>query len=497
VSSSPRTPGTGAGTAAQRVVVVGADAAGMSAAHQALRTARARGHEIAVTVFERTSHTSYSACGIPYLVAGDVAGADLLVARTAAEHRAAGVDLRLGVEVVGLDVVARTVIVRDLRTGERARHPYDDVVLATGAAPRVPPWALDEDGGPVAGVRAVKDLYDGAAWLGMLDAALAGPRPVRGVVVGGGYIGLEMAEAFVRRGLETTLVTRREVMGTLDPDLGARVRAALEEAGVTVRIGADVDGLDTGPDGRVTCVSAGDERFEGDLVALGLGARPRSELAAAAGLSLGERGGLEPDDRQRVADGVWAAGDCCEHLERHGGLRVFVPLGTHANKQGRVAGENLAGGRPPEAMARFGGVLGTAITRFVANGVHVEVARTGPTTEQARATGREVASLVTESTTASGYMPEAAPMAVKVVADAVTRRLLGVQIVGGPGSAKRIDTAAAAIWLHARVDDVARMDLSYAPPFSPVWDPVQIACRRLADRLDRPADAGRQGRPGG
>ncbi|MFN0284816.1 MAG: FAD-dependent oxidoreductase [Kineosporiaceae bacterium] len=481
----------------QRVVVVGADAAGMSAAHQALRTARARGHGIALTVFERTSHTSYSACGIPYWVAGDVNGGDRLVARTAAQHRAAGIDLRLGVEVIGLDPGARTVTAHDLRTGERSTHAYDDVVLATGAAPRVPPWAVAEDGGPVGGVRAVKDLDDGAAWLAMLgdvtdrrspSGVALGPdgRPVRGVVVGGGYIGLEMAEAFARRGLATTLVTRHEVMGSLDPDLGARVRAALEKAGVTVRVGVDVDALSTGADGRVACVSAGDERFEGHLVALGLGVRPRTGLAAAAGLPLGAHGGLLPDDRQRVADGVWAAGDCCEHLERHGGLRVYVPLGTHANKEGRVAGENLAAGRPADAMVRFGGVLGTAITRFAANGVHLEIARTGPTTEQARATGREVASLVTESTTASGYMPEAAPIAVKVLADPATRRLLGVQIVGGPGAGKRIDTAAAALWLGADLDDVAGMDLSYAPPFSPVWDPVQIACRRLADRLGRP-----------
>jgi NADPH-dependent 2,4-dienoyl-CoA reductase/sulfur reductase-like enzyme len=154
-----------------------------------------------------------------------------------------------------------------------------------------------------------------------------------------------------------------------------------------------------------------------------------------------------------------------------------VPLGTHANKQGRVAGENLAGG-----SATFGGVLGTAITQFSADGAHVEVGRTGPTTEQATDAGDEIVSLVTESTTVAGYMPQAEPIAVKVLArpDA---RLVGVQIVGGRGSAKRVDTAAAALWFGARVEDVAGMDLSYAPTFSTVWDPVQIACRRLADRL--------------
>jgi NADPH-dependent 2,4-dienoyl-CoA reductase/sulfur reductase-like enzyme len=156
---------------------------------------------------------------------------------------------------------------------------------------------------------------------------------------------------------------------------------------------------------------------------------------------------------------------------------VYVPLGTHANKQGRVAGENLAGGD-----TRFGGVLGTAVTQFVAGGVHVEVGRTGPTTEQASADGREVVSLVTESTTTSGYMPQATPIAVKVLARP-DGTLVGVQIVGGPGSAKRIDTAAVALWHHDTAEAVAGMDLAYAPPFSPVHDPVQIAGRRLADRL--------------
>ncbi|MBI4944039.1 MAG: FAD-dependent oxidoreductase [Actinobacteria bacterium] len=480
----------------------------MSAAHQALRTARAAGVDLRVVALERTAHTSYSACGIPYWVAGDVEDGDRLVARTAQEHRAAGIDLRLGVEAVALDVAARTVTGVDVATGARATWEYDDVLLATGAAPVVPPWALDADGRFVPGVRAVKDLDDGAAWVAMLDDA-----PRRGVVVGGGYIGLEMAEAFARKGLTTTLVTRREVMGTLDPDMGARVREAVERAGVTVRVGEDVGSLSVGPDGRVACVSAvptgsgttgsdaagpvAGERFEGDVVALGLGARPRSELAVAAGVAVGDFGGVLTDDRQRalgpdgaVLPGVWAAGDCCEHVERHGGRRVYVPLGTHANKQGRVAGENIgrsAAGDPEGGTgggpARFGGVLGTAITRFAANGVHVEIGRTGPTTQQALEAGRDVASLVTESTTASGYMPEASPIAVKVLAEKGSRLLLGLQIVGGPGSAKRVDTAAAAIWLHASVDDVAAMDLSYAPPFSPVHDPVQIACRRLAERM--------------
>lgn len=466
--------------AARRLVVVGADAAGMSAAHQAIRTARARGAGLDVVVLDSGHHTSYSACGIPYWIAGDVDSGDDIVARTAADHRAAGIDLRLGTTATQLDTEGRTVT-----TDSGDVLPYDDLVLATGAAPLVPDWARGPGGDLVPGVLPVKTPDDGQAWLDLLLAGVPGDdgrvRPRTAVVVGGGYIGIEMAEAMVRRGLETTIVTRGELMSTLDEDMGARLRAEVEKAGVRTFCGGYVDGLDTHPDGRVRCVRADGHEMEADVVALATGVRPRSELGERAGLPVGRSGGYLPDPRQRLADGVWAAGDCVEPVTRTHGNRVFVPLGTHATKQGRVAGTNLAGGD-----ATFEGVIGTAITRFVASGVHVEVGRTGPTAAQLAALGVETRSLVTESTTASGYMPEAAPIAVKVTAEAAgpaRGRVVAVQIVGGPGAAKRIDTAASAIWFGATVGDVAGMDLSYAPPFSPTWDPVQIACRRLADRL--------------
>jgi len=465
----------------ERVLVLGADGAGMSAAHQSLRMAARAGRRLEVVVLERSGHTSYSACGLPYWLAGDVASGDALVARTAAEHRERGIDLRLGAEAVAIDLDRRRVSVRC--DGATAEEPFDQLVIATGARAAVPPWALAADGAPVPGVRALRTLDDGAAWLATLAGA-AGRPPRTGVVAGGGYIGLETAEAFLRRGLDTTLVTRGEVMGSLDPDMGVRVREELVKAGVTVLHGTEVDGVHVGAGGMVAAVLAGAHRLPADVVALGLGAVPNSGIAAAAGLPVGSFGGLLPDARQQVADGVWAAGDCCESTERHGGRRVYVPLGTHANKQGRVAGENLAGGD-----ARFEGVLGTAITGFTAGGVHVEIGRTGPTLAQAAEVGADIVSLVTESSTSAGYMPQASPIAVKVLADRRSRRLIGMQIVGGPGSGKRIDTAAAAIWGGMTVDDVAAMDLSYAPPFSPVFDPVQIACRRTADLLDGAAPA--------
>ncbi|MDQ6526188.1 FAD-dependent oxidoreductase [Nocardioides sp. LHD-245] len=466
-----------------RIVVVGADAAGMSAAHTALRAAARAGREIGVTVVEATGHTSYSACGIPYWIAGDVPQGEDLVARSAQEHRAAGIDLRLGSRAVALDSERRRVRVEGPAGTDELE--YDELVLATGAAPIVPDWARAADGGLVEGVHPVKNLDDGAVWTELLTGAAevgAADRPTRAVVVGGGYIGLEMAEALIRRGLSTTLVTRSRVMSSLDADLGAEIEDGMVAGGVALRTGRTIDRLETtaGPSGvRVSgVVTDTGERLAADVVVLAIGVEPATSLGAAAGLSLGDDGGYLPDPGGRVAPGIWAAGDCCEVTHRLTGRRTFLPLGTHANKLGRVVGDNLLGGD-----RCFGGALGTAITRFVAGGVHLEIARTGLSSVTAADAGYDVVALVTSGTTASGYMPEAEPIHTKVIADRATRRLLGVQIVGGPGSAKRIDAAAAALWGGLDVDDLAGMDLAYAPPFATVWDALQIAARRLADRL--------------
>ena len=457
----------------ERLVVVGGDAAGMSAAHQALRSASRHGTDLEVVAFERTGRTSYSACGIPYWVAGDLDDPHELVARSPDQHRAMGVDLRTDATVEVVDLDRREVRARV--GGVEQVVGFDRLVLATGARPVVPDWARSDAGGLVPGVLPVKSWDDGLAWLDLMAAARP---PARAVVVGAGYIGLEMAEALVRRGYPVTLLELGEVMPTLDADLGARVREQLVAAGVDVRVGRAVDGLTRRADGRVDGVVVGDEALPADLVVLALGVRPAADLGAKAGLATGDRGGYLPDDGQQVADGVWAAGDCCESVHRVTGARAFVPLGTHANKQGRVAGENAAGGR-----ARFAGVLGTAITRFEAGGVCVEVARTGLGQTEAARLGLDVAAYVSAGKTASAYMPEYRPMTTKLVAERGTRRLLGGQIVGGTGAGKRVDTIATALWGGLTVDDLASADLAYAPPFATVWEAVQLAARRLADRM--------------
>jgi NADPH-dependent 2,4-dienoyl-CoA reductase/sulfur reductase-like enzyme len=447
----------------RRVLIVGADAAGMSAASQALR--RARRGALEVVAFERGHHASYSACGIPYWVAGDVDDADTLIARSAAEHRANGIDLRLRTEVTGIDLDTRTVTAAELDGGTSYQVGFDDLVLATGAVPVRP----DLPGVGAPGIYGVQTLDDGAAVL----AGLAG-RPRRAVVVGGGYIGIEMAEAMVRRGLAVTMVDRApEPMTSLDPDMGALVREAMEGMGIAVLTDTLVTGFETGPGDRVSAVVTGGGTLPADLVVLGLGVRPATELAGAAGLPLGEHGGVLTDLRMRVPGhaGVWAGGDCVEVLHRVSHRRVHVALGTHANKQGRVIGTNLGGG-----YATFPGVVGTAVSKVC----DLEVGRTGLREDEARAAGFEPVSVRVRSTTRAGYFPGAVPITVKMIAERGTGRLLGAQLVGREGSGKRVDVCAVALWNEMTVEEMIGLDLGYAPPFSPVWDPVLVAARKAA-----------------
>ena len=455
-------------------MVIGADAAGMSAAHQALRTAGSRGVDIEVVVLERTRDTSYSACGIPYLVAGLVDSTDDLTARSAEQHRAMGVDLRMGTTAVGIDLDRRSVTIDSVETGGGTLG-FDQLVLATGAEPVVPPWAVDADGSPVPGVRAVKTLDDARYWLDTVVGHRGATR--RAVVVGGGYVGLEMAEAALGRGYQTTLITRTRLMSNLDPEMSERIEQGVRDAGVTLVTGSVVESLEIGAADVKTLHTHDGQEFDADLVMLGIGVTPSVRLGVQAGLPVGEYGGYRTDDHQRLADGVWAAGDCCEVYDRVRGANAFLPLGTHANKQGRVCGYNVAG-----VPRRFAGALGTAITRFQSGATYLEISRTGLSTRQAVDAGFRPMSLVTDSSTASGYMPESAPIAIDVIADGPTRRLLGVQIVGGRSAGKRIDTAAAALWGEMTVDDLAEMDLAYAPPFATVWEAIQLAARRLAER---------------
>ena len=451
----------------ERLVVIGGDAAGMSAASQARKLKGP--DELEILAFERGHHTSFSACGIPYFVGEIVDDIDALIVRKPDEFRERqSIDVRIRHEVTGIDLDGRRVHVRDLEGGRDLEEGFDQLLIATGAQPIRPPLpGVDSEG--VFGVQVLGDGLD-------IERFIESEHPKNAVVVGGGYIGLEMAEALVMRGLKVTLVELApQPMSALDPDMGQLVTKALEGLGITVKTGEGVSAFEA-ESGAVKRVITDSGEFDADIVVLGLGARPNSELAEKAGVPIGLSGGIKVDRRMRTEiDGVWAAGDCTEKFHLVSRRPVAIALGTHANKEGRAAGINIGGG-----YETFPGVVGTAVTKVCG----IEVARTGLKESEAEDAGFEFLTATTDSTTRAGYFPGTSDIKTKLIVEKRSGRLLGAQILGEEGAAKRIDVFAIALWNEMTVDDMLNMDLSYAPPFAPVWDPVLIAARKAWEKVE-------------
>jgi NADPH-dependent 2,4-dienoyl-CoA reductase/sulfur reductase-like enzyme len=447
----------------ERLVVIGADAAGMSAASQARR--RRGPDELEIIAFEQGNYTSYSACGIPYYVGGVVEDLERLVVRSPETFRVKqDIEVRMRHRVTNLNLDDRTVTARILEDDGESREGFDHLLITSGAIPVRP----ELEGIDSRGIFGVQILDDGRAIYETLEIK----RPKSAVIVGGGYIGLEMAEAFKQRDLDVTVVEMADQpLSTLDPDMGSLVAQAMRSMGIEVYTNEKVEAFE-GEDGWVKAVITKERTLSAEIVVLGLGVRPNSTLAEAAGVPLGPSGAIAVDKRMRTGkDGVWSAGDCAEKFHRVSRSPVAIALGTHANKEGRVAGINLGGG-----SATFPGVLGTAVSKVC----DTEIGRTGLNESEASAAGFEWDSVVVDSTTRAGYFPGAAPIRTKLVFERGPERLLGAQIVGREGAAKRIDVLATALWNEMTVDELVNLDLSYAPPFSPVWDPVLIAARRAA-----------------
>jgi NADPH-dependent 2,4-dienoyl-CoA reductase/sulfur reductase-like enzyme len=353
-----------------------------------------------------------------------------------------------------------------LDTGSEFLEPFDQLLIATGALPVRP----DVPGVDAEGILGVNTLQSGIKARELVDRE----NPRRAVIVGGGYIGLEMAEACLLRGMEVSLVEQApQVMGTLDPDMGALVSEALRERGAKLYLEESLEAFETEA-GHVRAVVTDRRTLPADIVVLGMGVRPNSGLAEAAGLSLGPKKAVHVDRRMQTdVEGVWAAGDCAESFHILTGRPFYIALGTVANKHGRIAGKNIAGGD-----AQFGGVMGTAVTKICA----VEVARTGLQKKELREIGWEFVSETIKSHTRANYYPGGGPIHVKLLADPKSGRLLGGQIVGHEGAAKRIDIVAAALHAGFTAEQASELDLSYAPPYSPLWDPVLIAARQLAKK---------------
>ena len=439
---------------AERLIVIGGCAAGMSAAAKAKRTQR----DLEVVVFERGSFISYAACGMPYLLAGDISDYRDLIVRTPEQMRKQSVDVRINCEVTEVDAEARSVTVRDRDEGREISIGYDQLVIATGARAAFPPIEHTQ----LEGVFGLRSLESGLA----VHRFLAERTPNRAVIIGGGYIGVEMAETFRRLDIDTTMLIRsgKVLRTTLDEEIRKPVEAELERHGV--EIVKDVPVSFEG-EGQLAAVVTEDSRYPCDIALVGAGAAPNTELAHAAGVRLGLTGAIATDASMRTnVPGIFAAGDCAEALHLVTGKPAYLPLGSTANKQGRVAGENAAGG-----AARFGGIVGTMVVRCF----DLAVATTGLTTADAQQAGFKVEGTTIQAKDISHYFPGAEDIHVRLVADAATGRLLGGQIIGSRRVAKRIDVLATALHNRMTIAELSQLDLSYAPPFAPVWDPILVA----------------------
>jgi NADPH-dependent 2,4-dienoyl-CoA reductase/sulfur reductase-like enzyme len=468
-------------------VVVGGDAAGLSAASKYRREAPDRD----VVVFEKGDWVSYAQCGMPYFVKGDVDSMTDLLSLSPEAARERGIDLRRRHEVTAVDPDAKTVTVRS--EDGTFEQPYGDLLVATGARARSAPVPGTDRSGAftlhsmddTAALRAF--LVDEAeaeeiASVDYVDADYVreyGARdpPETAAIVGGGYVGVEMAEAFAAHDLDVHLFQRPEqLLRPFGEAAGDLVAEKLREHGVTVHLGTEVEAL-TGDDGALSGIEYDGGRLDADVAVVGIGVRPNTDLLEGSGVELGDSGAVEIDEHGRTnREHVYAAGDCAEMRHAVTGDADWVPLGLTANRAGRAIGQTVAGDPEP-----VGDIAGTAAVKAF----ELECGRTGILDhERARDAGFDPVSETVTAGSRSGYYPGNEDTTVTLTADRETGRLLGGSIAGEDRAAVRIDTVATALESDLTVPEVERLDLAYAPPFSPVWDPVLVAAKVLASDLD-------------
>jgi NADPH-dependent 2,4-dienoyl-CoA reductase/sulfur reductase-like enzyme len=458
------------------LVAVGGSDAGISAALRAREVAP----DAEVTVIAADAFPNFSICGIPYYVSGEVTHWQNLAHRTRAALEAAGMSLRLDTTARRVDVAARKLVVTG-PDGAEDVIGYDQLLIGTGAVPVRPPIAGLGELGPSDGVHLLHSMGDTFALMRTLEDT----GPSSAVIVGAGYIGLEMADALTTRGIAVTQIEQLpEVLPTVDPELGALVHAELARREVRVLTGTGVRAITNAPAGHggrlaVESVAASGEPVTcfADLVLVVVGVRPDTELAVSAGATLGPRGAIAVDRTMRTGlPGIFAAGDCVVTHHRLLG-ETYLPLGTTAHKQGRVAGENACGGH-----REFAGSLGTQVVKIFGQAA----ARTGLRDHEARAAGFDPVTVGAEADDHKAYYPGSHRIAMRVTGDRQTGRLLGLQLAGSKDAeiAKRVDIAATAIFHGMTVDGLSDLDLSYTPPLGSPWDAIQIGAQAWTRQAD-------------
>jgi len=438
-----------------KLIIVGGVAGGASAAARARRLSE----DAEILLIERGPDVSFANCGLPYHIGGVISERDKLLVTTPQLLRERfRLDVRTRTEVEAIDRHGKIVRVRDLTTGRVYEEGYDKLILAPGAAPIRPPTP----GADLPNVFTLRNLADTDRIKRVVDGKIE-----RAVIVGAGFIGLELAENFVHRGVATTLLDRnQQVLPPFDPEMTTPLVAALAEKGVEVLLGQTAEAISTGPDGMTVTLTSGDTRTA-QLVVLGIGVRPENKLAVQAGLDVGPRGGVCVNEYLQTSDpDIFAVGDVIETTEFVTGERTQVPLAGPANRQGRIAADNVFGRK-----SKYRGTQGTAILGFFGT----TAAMTGLSEKALKRLGKPYRKVYVHPAHHAGYYPGAEGMSLKVIFDPETGKLLGAQGVGGAGVDKRIDVLAVAVQAGMTVFDLEEMELCYAPQFGSAKDPVNMA----------------------
>ena len=439
-----------------KVVIIGGVAGGASAAAR-LRRLDERAE---IIVFERSGFVSYANCGLPYYIGGTIAEKRELTLQTPESFwNRFRIRVKTKHEVLAIDPAAKTVAVKDLSTGKTFTESYDKLVLSPGAMPTRPPLpGIDSE--RVFSLRTVEDTL-------RIHDYVRREKPQSAVLVGGGYIGIEVAENLRELGLDVTSVQRpKQLMNTLDYDMATFVHAKLREKGIRLELGRSVSGFEE-RDGQILTLIDGQDPLPADLVLLAIGVTPDSGLAKQAGLALGIKGSIVVNDRMETSvPDIYAVGDAVEVKHAVTGRDALIALAGPANKQGRIAADNICG-----LDRRYRGSQGSSIIKVF----DLTVASTGLAEKAAASAGIDADCVVLSPGSHASYYPGARPMTMKVVFEKQTFRLLGAQIAGGEGVDKRIDVLAVALHAGMRADELKDLDLAYAPPYSSAKDPVNMA----------------------
>lgn len=441
-----------------KILIVGGDAAGMSAAMQMVRNSS--GHEI--TVLEKGGVYSYGQCGLPYVISGKIESTDELIARTQSTFKDKyGIDARVFHEVQKVDTENKMVSGLNHSNGESFSLPYDRLLIATGVSSVIPKW----EGVTLPGIFSLKTIPDAKAIMNYLE------KEVKNVtVIGGGYIGLEMAESFAELGKKVTIIERNEQLAKIfDTDMAELIHEEAVKQNIELKMSESVEAF--GGSDHVESVKTDKGEYETDLVLVAVGVKPNTSFLEGTGIKTSVNGAIQVNSYMQTSmEDIYAAGDCATQYHRVKEKDDHVPLGTHANKQGQIAGLNMV-----DVHKTFKGIVGTSIIKFF----DLTLGRTGLSETEAKIMNIPCGSVTITASDIAGYYPDDNKMKLKLVYHKVTHKVLGGQIIGENGVDKRIDVLATAIFHSMTTDELLDLDLAYAPPYNGVWDPIQQAARRV------------------